>query len=336
MAHPHGVFDPKKMTNPTSNNVSPRKTISIIVPVYQNEKNIPVTFDVLSSELKKLPSDFNYELIFVDDGSSDNSYRELLKLHDADPSHVKLVKLSRNFGQVAAVTAGFEVVEGDALIVLSADLQDPPELIHRFVREWDVNDKEIVIAARASRDDGFLPRLFSSIFYKFMRKYAVQSIPKGGFDYFLISRRVLNVIHQMREKNSFLQGQILWTGFSPEIIPYNRMKREIGFSQWNLGKRIKYFIDGFITYSYFPIRFISVCGIITAFSGFLYAVLILIMRLTANIPIKGWAPLMIVLLTVSGIQMIMLGIIGEYLWRNYDETRKRPIYVVETIVKCSK
>jgi dolichol-phosphate mannosyltransferase len=136
----------------------------------------------------------------------------------------------------------------------------------------------------------------------------------------------------MNEKNTFLQGQILWTGFPPKVIPYTRAKREIGSSKWTLGKKIKYFIDGFMTYTYFPLRFISISGMLIALLGFAYALLIFFMKLTANIPIEGWAPLMIIVLVLSGVQMIMLGIIGEYLWRNYDETRKRPLYVVEKVM----
>jgi len=176
-------------------------------------------------------------------------------------------------------------------------------------------------------------KTFSKVFYSLMKKYALQSIPKRGFDYYLISKRVLGIIQRINEKNSFLQGQILWTGFQPKLIPYTRRKREIGKSKWTLWKKVKYFIDGFMTYTYFPIRFISTSGIIISLLGFAYAALIFILKLTANIPIKGWAPIMIIILVLSGVQMLMLGIIGEYLWRNYDETRKRPIFVVEKVIE---
>ena len=137
---------------------------------------------------------------------------------------------------------------------------------------------------------------------------------------------------RMEEKNTFIQGQVLWTGFEPKVIPYLRRQREIGRSRWTFGKKIKYFIDGFITYSYFPIRFISVTGIATAFLGFFYAAAIFVDKLMFHNPIKGWAPLMIVILVLSGLQMTMLGIIGEYLWRSYDETRKRPIFIIDKVV----
>lgn len=309
------------------------KKISIVIPVYFNEKNIPITYSALINEIDKLRDEYDYEIIFVDDGSEDQSFDELVKVYEQNSEHVRIIKLSRNFGQIAAIQAGFELASGDAVVVISADLQDPPELIHKFIYEWSSNGYEIVLAVRNNREDGFLVKTFSKVFYSLMKKYALQSIPKGGFDYFLISKKVLGIIQRTNEKNSFLQGQILWTGFQPKLIPYTRRKRTIGESKWTLWKKVKYFIDGFMTYTYFPIRFISVSGIIISLLGFAYAALIFILKLTANIPIKGWAPIMIVVLVLSGIQMLMLGIIGEYLWRTYDETRKRPIFVVEKVIE---
>lgn len=309
------------------------KKVSVVIPVYCNEKNIPITYNALIYEINKFIDEYDYEIIFVDDGSEDHSFDELVKVHEQNSEHVRIIKLSRNFGQVAAIQAGFEFVSGDAVVVISADLQDPPELIHKFIYEWSSNGYEIVLAVRSNREDGFLVQTFSKVFYSLMKKYALQSIPKGGFDYFLISKKVLGVLLRTNEKNSFLQGQILWTGFQPKLIPYTRRKREIGKSKWTLWKKVKYFIDGFMTYTYFPIRFISASGIIISLLGFAYAALIFILKLTANIPIKGWAPIMIIILVLSGFQMLMLGIIGEYLWRNYDETRKRPIFVVEKVIE---
>jgi dolichol-phosphate mannosyltransferase len=309
------------------------KKISIIIPVFYNEENIPVTYKALLVEINKLKKEYNYEIIFVDDGSGDKSYQELLKVYENNPENVKVIKLSRNFGQVAAIQAGFSRSSGDAVIVMSADLQDPPEMMHEFLHEWSVNKYEIVLAVRTGRDDNFSSRLLSKIFYFFMKKFALKNIPQGGFDYFLISKNILNILVKIDEKNSFLQGQILWTGYNPKLIPYKRMKRELGTSRWTTSKKIKYFIDGLMTYSYFPIRFISISGIFISLFGFVYAILIFILKLTRNIPIKGWAPLMIVILILYGVQMLMLGMIGEYLWRNYDESRKRPLFIIEKIVE---
>lgn len=309
------------------------KKISIVIPVFYNEENIPDLYVALLAEINQFKKDYHYEIIFVDDGSGDKSYQELLKVYERNPEHVKIIKLSRNFGQVAAIQAGFSHSSGDAVIVMSADLQDPPEMMHEFLREWDVNQYEIVLAVRTGRDDNFRSRFFSKIFYSFMKKFALKNLPKGGFDYFLISKKVLNILTQMNEKNSFLQGQILWTGLRSKLIPYKRMKRELGTSRWTTSKKIKYFIDGIMTYTYFPIRFISISGIFISLIGFAYAALIFILRLTRNIPIKGWAPLMIVILILYGFQMLMLGMIGEYLWRNYDESRKRPLFIIEKIVE---
>jgi dolichol-phosphate mannosyltransferase len=312
------------------------KKISVIIPVFYNEENIPHTYKALLAEMNKLEKDYKYEIIFVDDGSGDQSFQELLKVYEHNPENVKIIKLSRNFGQVAAIQAGFSLSSGDAIIVMSADLQDPPEMIHKFIYEWEINKHEIVLAIRTDRDDSFLSQFFSKIFYSLIKKFALKNLPRGGFDYFLISKKILDIIIKMNEKNSFLQGQILWTGYNPKLIPYKRAKRELGISRWTTSKKIKYFIDGLMTFSYFPIRFISVSGIFISLFGFAYAILILILKLTKNIPIKGWAPLMIVILVLYGFQMLMLGMIGEYLWRNYDESRKRPIFIIDRIIEKEK
>jgi dolichol-phosphate mannosyltransferase len=308
------------------------KKISIIIPIYFNEENIPVTYRALLAEVSKFKEKYNYEFIFVDDGSQDKSFEELCKIHRQNPDCIKIVKLTRNFGQVSAIQAGFKFASGEAIIVISADLQDPPELIHKFIYEWN-QGYSIVLAARVGRKDDLLSKLYSKIFYTLMKKYSLSALPTGGFDYFLISRKVRNLILSMREKNSFIQGQILWTGFPTKIIPYQRLERKIGRSRWTTGKKIKYFIDGFVTFSYFPIRFISCFGISVSLLGFLYAGLILILKIIKKIPVEGWTPLMVVILIIGGIQMLSLGIIGEYLWRAYEETRKRPSFIVEKVIE---
>ncbi len=309
--------------------------ISLVIPVYNNEKNLPVTYRELNRTLEPLFDRYQLEFVFVDDGSRDNSFRVLTELRDRDPEHVKVAKLTRNFGQVMAIMAGFQVSTGDAVVVMSADLQDPPELILQMVHEWHDNDYKIVLAARQDREDGVLARAVSRIFYNLTRRFAIPNMPRGGFDFFLIDRVVKDIMLNSEEKNSFLQGQVLWVGYRVKMIPYTRRKREIGKSTWTLSKKIKYFIDGFMTTTYFPIRVISGVGIAISTVGFLYALLILILKFLHNIPVEGWAPLMIVILLLSGFQMIMLGVIGEYLWRTYDETRKRPTFIIEKILDNS-
>jgi len=298
--------------------------LSFVIPVFRNEGSITPTYDKLLHLINQLG--FTYEFIFVDDGSDDQSLNELLALHHKD-ENVKVLTFSRNFGQVAAVVAGLKQVTGDAVINMSADLQEPIELIADMVAKWKAGN-EIVIGHRLDREDSFIANKASAVFYSLM-KYVNPKMPKGGFDFVLLDKKAVGVLNQIDERNRFFQGDILWLGFNVAFIPYNRLKRTIGKSQWTLSKKLKYFIDGLLNTSYIPIRMMSFLGIIISFLGFIYAVVIAYNRLINNTPFDGWAPIMILILIIGGLIMLMLGIIGEYVWRTYDETRKRPLYIIK-------
>lgn len=306
-----------------------KKKISIVIPVFQNELNIAPTYQALKSEFEKAAL-FDFEIVFVNDGSTDNSWEELLKVYNADPERITLINFLRNFGQVPALLAGFSNATGDCVIAMSADLQDPPAVILEMIEEWDRGHK-LVVATRESRDDGYLNKLTSQLFYRLMRKFALPNMPVGGYDFFLMDRDVVDLLLQMDERNLFLQGQILWLGHRPKLILYERRKRELGKSQWSLSRKIKYFIDGFVAYSFFPIRLVSVLGIAVFFLGIILSVIIAIQTVLFGTKSVGWSSLMVALLTLNGLQMMMIGVMGEYLWRNFDETRKRPLYLIENI-----
>lgn len=310
--------------------------VSVVVPVYFNEENIPVTWPALKATLEALPLGFRWEIVFVDDGSSDASYERLLEVYESAPSHTKVVKLTRNFGQVAAMLAGLREARGDCCIFISADLQDPPELMLEMVRRWDHGACKIVLATRTHREDPPLARWASRVFYRLMRRYAIPNMPEGGFDYFLVDRRVMDLMNGFEEKNTFIQGQVLWTGFKPEIIGYSRRRRETGQSRWTVSRKIKYFVDGFVTYTVVPIRLITAVGLVVSILSFAYATLIFFLKLIWQIPVQGWAPTMISILLLAGVQLVMLGIIGEYLWRNYYETRRLPNFIVDTVISGDK
>ena len=311
-----------------------RNRISIVIPVFQNELNIAPTYQALKSEFEKIDS-FEFEIVFINDGSTDNSWHELLQVYNADPEHITLINLLRNFGQVPAMLAGFANAAGDCVIAMSADLQDPPAVILEMIEEWNRGHK-LVVATRESRRDGFLNRLASQVFYRLMRKFAIPNMPVGGYDFFLIDRSVVELLLQMDERNPFLQGQILWMGHPPKLIHYERRKRELGKSQWGLSRKIKYFIDGFVAYSFFPIRVVSVVGIGVFFLGLILSAMIAVETILWGTKSVGWSSLMVALLTLNGLQMMMIGIIGEYLWRNFDETRKRPLYLIENINRSKR
>ena len=300
--------------------------VSIIVPIYYNELNIPQLYEQMKEKILSR-TDFEAEIVCVDDGSKDGSYKALLELREKD-NRFKVVKLSRNFGSHTAILAGFAHATGDCMTMVAADLQEPLEIIIEMYEKWK-QGKKVVIAVRKGREDGFFQKLFSNTYYSLMQKYALKDMPSGGFDCFFIDKKVRDVLVSMNEKNSSIVGQVLWAGFEMDKIYYVRKKREIGESKWTLSKKIKLFIDSFMAFSYVPIRFISTLGIFISIVGFILAVFLIVNKFMFNVPVQGWTTMMITLLMLSGIQMLTLGVIGEYLWRNFDESRGRPTYIVE-------
>lgn len=308
--------------------------VSIVVPVYHNATSLPELLARFERLAASNPSD-RFEFVFVDDGSRDHSFAVLRALQQTD-GRVRVIKLSRNFGSNAALLAGLDVARGEVVAAIAADLQDPPELIGEMLAQWR-QGRKIVLAARQSRDDPLLTRLLASVFYFLFRRLAIASMPRQGFDFFLIDRQVCDLIKGIQESNAYLMGMILWLGFEPAILYYHRQQREqrFGKSMWSLAKKFKYFIDAFVAFSYVPVRAASLLGIGLSVLGLLYAVALLILRLFIGIPVVGWVSLMAVLLVVSGVQLLMTGILGEYLWRNLDETRRRPRFVVDRILEAA-
>ena len=309
--------------------------ISLVVPVFNNASSLPDLLARFQALAAKNAND-QFEFIFVDDGSVDNSFSVLESLLQTD-SRIQIVKLSRNFGSNAALLAGLGHTRGDAVAAIAADLQDPPELINDMLPDWRQGHK-VVLAARQSRDDEFLTTLLADAFYSLFRRFAIRTMPEHGFDFFLIDRQVCDLINQIQENNAYLMGLILWLGFSPKVIYYHRQAREkrYGRSMWTTARKIKYFLDSFVAFSYFPVRAASVIGIVLSAAGLIYAAIVIALRLATSVQPEGWASLMIVVLIVSGVQMLMIGILGEYLWRNLDETRRRPRFIVESVLEANK
>lgn len=299
--------------------------ISFVVAVYHNEGAISKTHEKIQSIFSNELAKHECEIIFVDDGSKDGSLAEILELKERDP-HVKAITFTRNFGQMAAMLAGFREATGDAVINISADLQDPIELIPQMVESW-CGGSEIVICHRTDRSDTLLAKLFSRMAYGVLR-ISFPQIPPGGFDFVLMDRKVMDSFNAVDVRHRFFQGDLLWTGYRTSFIPYARLKRTIGKSQYNFGKKLKNFLDAVLDASYLPIRFISLVGLITSAFGVMYSVTIVFSWIRGETPFAGWAPIMIAILLVGGLIMVMLGVIGEYVWRINEEVRKRPNYVV--------
>ena len=299
--------------------------ISFVIAVYHNEGAISKTYEKIQSVFKSELSNHEYELVFVDDGSKDGSLQEALSLREQDPK-VKVITFTRNFGQMAAMLAGFKEATGAAIINISADLQDPVELIPEMIEKWR-GGSEIVICYRTDRSDTLFSKLFSRLAYSVLRM-SLPQIPPGGFDFVLMDRKVMDAFNAIDVRHRFFQGDLLWTGYRTSFIPYVRLERTIGKSQYNFGKKLKNFLDAVLDASYLPIRFISLVGLITSTLGVLYSGTIVVSWLRGETPFEGWAPIMIALLLVGGLIMVMLGVIGEYVWRINEEVRKRPNFVI--------
>lgn len=302
--------------------------LSIIIPVYYNEPNLkPLYKDLQEKVLCKLDE---YEIVMVDDGSGDDSWKEMNKLSEID-NNIKLIRLSRNFGSHSAMLAGYLNCSGDCAVVKAADLQEPSELILEMFESWGKGNK-VVLAVRSDREEGFSQKLFSNMYYWLIRKFVIKTMPKGGFDCFLIDRKVIEVLRLLDEKNSALTLQILWAGFKTDKIYYVRKAREIGKSRWTLSKKIKLVIDSMMGFSYFPIKFISGIGTLTFIGTFIYAIYLAIARLVFGISVPGFATLAILILIAFGTIMLTLGILGEYIWRGFDASRNRPPYIIDEMV----
>jgi len=306
------------------------KKLSVVVPVYFNQETLEALHAQLQELTTHLPDDVVLEFVFVDDGSADDS-RAILRAMAARDKRVRLVFLSRNFGSFTAILAGLNYASGDCTAIISADLQDPPGMIPQMYGRWLAGDKT-VMAVRAKREDSWGARLFSSMAYSLLRRMALPTMPKGGFDFVLIDRQVKGVLIRTGERNTSLMGLIVWAGFRQSQIPYTRRERAGGKSRWNFGKKLKYLIDSLLAFSYVPIRLMSAVGIIIGSAGFLYALVLIVMRLFQTFDVPGWTALMVVTLVLFGFLFLSLGIIGEYLWRTLDESRSRPVFIVEETV----
>jgi len=310
-------------------NTSPIK-LSIVIPVYFNELNIPHTVPRLQN-LQMIMPEYDLEFIFVDDGSKDKSF-SLLKMARETDSRIKVIKLSRNFGSMNAIQAGLIHATGDCIGIISADLQDPPEMFKEMVLKWQ-EGKKVVMATRADREESASQKAFSNTYYYLLEKYALKGYPKGGFDFVLIDKQVAKEVTSIHEKNTNVMGLIYWLGHDTEMMPYVRQERKLGESKWTLSKKIKLFIDSFVSFSYSPIRFMSFIGFVTACLSILYGLFVIVCNISGIIDMEGWTTIIALITFLLGIIMVMLGIIGEYLWRILDESRGRPAYVIDEVYK---
>lgn len=301
---------------------------AVIVPVYCNQDSLDELVFRIQNKIFK-DSKLNGIIVFCDDGSTDNSF-EKLKNIIKNNQKVNLIKLTKNFGQISAIYASLETIKAKSYIIMSADLQDPVELINDFLFHHFKDGYEIVGGERVSREDGLLSKFAPRIFFKLLSKLSFPNYPLGGFDFFLISQKIRNIMLKSKQADPFLQGEVLLSGYPSKFIPYSRMKRPFGSSKWSFSKKVKYFIDAIMGYSYFPLRLMSVFGVFLFFSSFSFLIYIFASKILGfgEMPI-GWASLMVVVLFLGAIQMIFLGVLGEYVWRILSQVRNKPNYIIE-------
>ncbi len=300
--------------------------ISVVIPVYYNQDNLGPLYHDIQKKLY-IHEEYDWELVLVNDGSQDNSYAVMEELAEKD-ERIRIYKLSRNFGSHAAILCGLSKCSGDCAVVKAADLQEPTEMIVNMVESWKKGNN-VVLAVRKERDERTGQKLFANLYYWLVRKTSLPTMPKGGFDVYLIDRKVINVLMALDEKNSALTGQILWSGFKTDKIYYTRLRREIGKSRWTLRKKIRLVTDTLFSFSTLPITIVFVIGVISCLGAAVWAVLVFIFKLMGLIGVNGWTTLFIFNLFSFGVTMLTLGILGGYLWRTFDASRNRPPYIVE-------
>ncbi|MBA4395861.1 MAG: glycosyl transferase [Syntrophus sp. (in: bacteria)] len=306
-----------------------RKTLSVVVPVYFNEGSLPLLFEALKAVEGQLDErGVRLELILVDDGSGDGSFNEMMKIK-AQRQATKVIRLTRNFGSMRAVKVGCQFVTGDAFIFLSADLQDPPVLIPEMVDRW-LNGAKYVVCKREGRDDPWSSKLFSYLYYMLIRLLVVKDYPRGGFDMALMDSAMLKHI-QVSSKNLFTPLLGFWLGYKPEFISYRRMKRVHGKSRWTFFKKFNAFLDAVLGFSVTPLRCFSLIGAIVSLASFSYGAWIVFHALFVKKDVPGFATLAVLISFLLGLVIILLSIIGEYLWRIYDEVNKRPEAVIDEV-----
>lgn len=302
-----------------------RVELSVVIPLYNEEVNIDYLFERLDSVLNRL--DITYEIVCVNDGSKDNTLGRLVDLHQRNPA-IKVVGLSRNFGKEIALTAGIDYSIGRAVVPIDADLQDPPELIEDLLAKWR-EGYDVVCATRISRQgESWLKRFSANAFYRVLERMSPVPIPRNTGDFRLLDRQVVEAIKMLPERTRFMKGLFAWVGFKQTSIFFERPERYRGTTKWNYWRLWNFALDGITSFSFLPLKIWSYIGLLASAISLIYALYLVIRTLIFGIDVPGYASLMVAVLFIGGVQLISLGVIGEYLGRLYQEVKGRPLYLV--------
>lgn len=302
------------------------KDLSIIIPVYNEEANVQILYNRLTKVVQDLG--LSYEFIFINDGSKDKTIYLVKGLAEQD-EHIKFIDFSRNFGHQIAVTAGLDLSVGDAVVIIDADLQDPPELIADLYKKMQTG-YEVVYAKRRKREgESFMKTFTAKWFYRILKNITSVEIPVDTGDFRIIDRKVVNVLKKMPENNRFIRGQISWIGFNQTFIEYDRDERNAGETGYTYRKMIQFALDGITGFSDFPLKLATILGFFVSGIAFIVLLYALYMRLIVEDYVEGWTSVITSVLFLGGVQLISIGIIGEYMSRINTEVKKRPLYIVK-------
>jgi glycosyltransferase involved in cell wall biosynthesis len=317
------------VSNPTVDPIAAPRVLSIIVPVYKNEASLPELLDRLGQ--LEFPPGIECRAVFVVDGSPDRSVQVLRERLAGWNRPATLVELSRNFGSFAAIRAGLEVAQGDYFAVMAADLQEPPELAVAFAEQLDSGEVDLVLGEREGRADPLGTRLSAGVFWWFYRRFVQSSMPPGGVDVFACNARVRDAILELHEANSSLVGLLLWVGFRRSTVGYQRLPRAEGKSSWTLAKKLRYMSDSIFSFTDLPVRMLLVAGFFGCVAVVAIAIAVLVSWAVGVVDVPGYTPIMLSILFVGGLLTFGLGIVGSYVWRTYDNTKRRPLTIEQSV-----
>lgn len=308
-----------------TDNAATRATYSLVIPIFNEEETLPELHKRVTSLMDNLDGDS--EVVLVDDGSSDHSYEMMVDIHKTDP-RFKVIQLSRNFGHQLAITAGMDFATGDAVIIMDADLQDPPEVVIEMARQWR-DGYHVVYGVREDRSgETWFKRTTASLFYRLLHRLTDLDIPVDVGDFRLVDRTALDAFRSMREHSRYVRGMFCWIGFKQTGVRYKRSERFAGRTKYPFARMLKLALDGILGFSTVPLQLALHAGFILSAMSFIYGIIALFAKMSGYFTVPGWSSLITVVTFIGGIQLMLLGVIGEYIGRIYDEVRKRPLYLI--------
>lgn len=302
------------------------KKISLLIPLYNEEESLHLLYKELLKTINTI-SNYEFEIFFVDDGSKDKSLNILRELQLND-NRINYISFSRNFGKETAMIAGFDYVTGDAVVILDADLQDPPELIPEMIHYWEQGYDDVYAKRRSREGETWLKKFTSRTFYKMLQKTTKIEIQEDTGDFRLIDRRAIEALKKLREKQRYTKGMFSWVGFNKKEILFDRKPRAAGSTKWNYYKLTNLAMEGLTSFTTFPLKIASILGFLVSIFSITYMIIILVKSLLWKDPVQGYPSMMVTILFIGGVQLVCLGIIGEYIGRIFNETKNRPLYIV--------